>query len=223
MLRNWYFFLLCFTQLACNGAPSSNHTEATPSPLKKEQRANVQTGLKKAYFASGCFWCVEAIYESVIGVREAVSGYAGGKAKDASYDLVSAGYTDHAETVMVEYDPNLITYSQLVDVFFDSHDPTTPDQQGPDRGRQYRSAIFFTSEEEKNIALEAIRKRKEGQEYAGTIVTEVVPFNGFYAAEEYHQDFEKRNPNQGYVRAVSIPRLKKFQKKRPELLKPSAH
>lgn len=220
------FIMFCLTGItACQSASGSGHTPelssvATPSvqPLTPSP-----AGIKRAYFASGCFWCVEAIYESVIGVKEVVSGYAGGKAEDASYDLVSAGVTDHAETVLVEYDANLISFSQLVDVFFDSHDPTTPDQQGPDHGRQYRSAIFYTSEEEKQIALEAIRKRNESKVYASAIVTEVVPFNGFYAAEEYHQDFEKRNPNQGYVRAVSIPRLKKFQKKRPDLLKPSAH
>lgn len=218
----FFAWTLVFTGCQAN-TPTSSVVKHPDTSVLLQPPFEQQSGLKKAYFASGCFWCVEAIYESVIGVREVVSGYAGGSKSDASYDKVSAGVTDHAETVMVEYDPNIISYAQLVDVFFDSHDPTTSDQQGPDRGRQYRSAIFYTSEAEKQIALAAIQKINQSKMYADAVVTEVSPFQGFYAAEEYHQDFERRNPNQGYVRAVSIPRLKKFQKKRPDLLKENKH
>ena len=223
-MRFFLFFAwtLVFTGCRAN-TPTASVAQDPGTSLTPQPSAVEQVGLKKAYFASGCFWCVEAIYESVIGVREVFSGYAGGSKEDASYDKVSAGVTDHAETVMVEYDPNIVSYAQLVDVFFDSHDPTTADQQGPDRGRQYRSAIFYTSEAEKQIAMAAIDKINQTKVYADPVVTEVSPFQGFYAAEEYHQDFERRNPNQGYVRAVSIPRLKKFQKKRPELLKGKKH
>jgi len=176
-------------------------------------------GLSKAYFASGCFWCVEAIYESVIGVSEAVSGFAGGQADDATYDKVSAGLTEHAETVLVYYNPALVSYETLLTVFFDSHDPTTLNRQGPDSGYQYRSAVFYTTEEEKKQALEVIKSIDNSGLYDAPVVTQVVPFTGFYPAEDYHQDYKKRNPNQSYVRAVSVPRLESFKKKRPEILK----
>lgn len=178
---------------------------------------------QKAYFASGCFWCVEAIFESVNGVEEVVSGYAGGDAEGANYDAVSSGYTNHAESVCVYYDPSKISYNTLVEVFFGSHDPTTLNRQGPDFGRQYRSAIFFTNENEKLIADNFIEKLYEDRIYQrGLVSTEIVPFKEFFPAEDYHQDFEKRNPNHSYIQAVSIPRLKKFQKAYPKLLKHSS-
>lgn len=171
-----------------------------------------------AYFASGCFWCVEAIFESVEGVGDVVSGYAGGKASTAKYNLVSAGKTKHAEAVMVPYDSTKVDYETLLKVFFGSHDPTTLNQQGPDRGEQYRSSIFYQNKVEKEKAQTYIQQLlKEG--VFSKITTEVVPLEGFYAAEDYHQDFEQNNPNNGYVKAVSIPRLNKFKEKYPELLK----
>ena len=180
--------------------------------------------LSKAYFASGCFWCVEAIFESVEGVSEVISGYSGGSKKDANYNDVSAGITDHAESVEVYYDANVVSYETLLKVFFGSHDPTTLNRQGPDAGRQYRSAIFYQNEKEKMSAETYIQKLyTDGVFDEGSITTELAPLDAFYPAEEYHQDFERRNPNQGYVKAVSIPRLKKFQAKYPELLKKGAH
>ncbi len=197
------------------------------SPIKAEKNSHVTeytpvakdlTGLSKAYFASGCFWCVEAIFESVQGVEEVVSGYAGGKKSTANYSAVSSGRTKHAEAVEVYYNPDMVSYETLLVVFFGSHDPTTLNQQGPDRGPQYRSAIFYTNDAEKEQA-EAYIEKINGSQFGGNIVTEVVPFEAFYNAEDYHQDFEAKNPNQPYVRAVSIPRLKRFQAKFPELLK----
>lgn len=174
----------------------------------------------RAYFASGCFWCVEAIFESVYGVEEVISGYSGGSKEDASYELVSAGYTNHAETVEVYYDATKVSYATLVRIFFDSHDATTLNRQGPDAGRQYRSAIFYQNESEKIIAGDYISALYATGQYAkGSITTTLEKFTAFYPAEAYHQDFEKLNPNQPYVRAVSIPRLKKFQSKNPDLLK----
>ena len=173
---------------------------------------------KVAYFASGCFWCVEAIFESVEGVREAVSGYAGGNTINPTYQKIGTGTTGHAEAVAVYYNPEKVSFKTLVDVFFGSHDPTTKNGQHPDYGSQYRSIAFYTNEKEKQIIKAAIKKLNK-EVYNGKIVTEVTEHTKFYVAEEYHQNFEKRNPYNSYVRNVSIPRLKRFQKKFPGILK----
>ncbi|MDP5105872.1 MAG: peptide-methionine (S)-S-oxide reductase MsrA [Polaribacter sp.] len=173
---------------------------------------------KVAYFASGCFWCVEAIFESVNGVEEAVSGYAGGFTKNPTYQSIGTGKTGHAETVAVYYNPKKVSFETLVTVFFGSHNPTTVNGQDPDYGTQYRSIAFYKTDKEKESIEKAISKLNK-EVYNGKIATEVTKFSKFYEAEEYHQNFEKRNPTQGYVKAVSIPRLNKFKKKFPELLK----
>lgn len=177
--------------------------------------------LKVAYFASGCFWCVEAVFESVEGVEEAVSGYAGGKTKNPTYRKIGTGRTGHAETVAVYYDPTKVTFKTLVTVFFGSHDPTTKNGQHPDYGTQYRSIAFYSNDEEKDIIEKMITYLNKAV-YKGKIVTEVTKHTKFYEAEAYHQDYEKRNPNQPYVRSVSIPRLNRFKKRFPHLLKKSA-
>ena len=174
--------------------------------------------IKVAYFASGCFWCVEAVFESVIGVKEAVSGYAGGHTLNPTYQTIGTGKTGHAETVAVYYNPKKVSFTTLLTVFFGSHDPTTVNGQHPDYGTQYRSIAFYTNDVEKQTITKTISKLNK-EKYKGSIATEVTRLKKFYRAEEYHQDFEKRNPNQEYVRAVSIPRLLKFKKKFPELLK----
>ena len=191
-----------------------NNSEVVWSPPSEEQ-----DGLKKAYFASGCFWCVEAIYESLTGVTEAYSGYAGGQTVNPNYNQIGTGRTGHAEAVEVIYDPKKVSFGTLIQVFFGSHDPTTPNRQGPDYGSQYRSIAFYTSEEERIIIQDYIALLKEKEIFSKEIVTEVKPLEKFYFAEEYHQDYEKRNPNNPYVQQVSIPRLRKFQKLYPELLK----
>lgn len=173
---------------------------------------------KVAYFASGCFWCVEAIFESVEGVSEAISGYAGGHTKNPTYQTIGTGRTGHAESVAVYYDPQIISFKTLVDVFFGSHDPTTKNGQHPDYGTQYRSIAFYNSLEEKEIIEGAINKLNR-EVYKNKIVTEVKKIDIFHEAESYHQNYEKRNPYDRYVRNISIPRLKRFQKKFPELLK----
>ena len=179
----------------------------------------LQEGLKKAYFASGCFWCVEAIYESVRGVSEVYSGYAGGFTKNPNYNQIGTGRTGHAEAVEVLYDPKVVSYSTLVQVFFGSHDPTTPNRQGPDYGSQYRSIAFYNSDQEREIIQNYITLLQEKEIFSKEIVTEIKPLDKFYYAEEYHQDYEKNNPNNPYVKQVSIPRLRKFQNLYPELLK----
>lgn len=187
--------------------------------IKKEAVIDYQpkAGTEVAYFASGCFWCVEAVFESVIGVEEAVSGYAGGFTDNPTYQSIGTGQTGHAEAVAVYYNPEKVSFETLVTVFFGSHDPTTVNGQKPDYGSQYRSIAFYKTPAQKKVIDNVIEKLSKS--YAKKIVTEVTPFTKFYKAEEYHQDFERRNPNQGYVKAVSIPRLNRFKKKFPELLK----
>jgi peptide-methionine (S)-S-oxide reductase len=181
-----------------------------------------QEGASVAYFASGCFWCVEAIFESVIVVEEAVSGYAGGKTLNPTYEKIGTGKTGHSETVAVYYNPKKVSFKTLVAVFFGSHNPTTVNGQHPDYGSQYRSIAFYSNSNEKKIIEDAIIKLN-AEVYKEKIVTEVTAFTTFYKAEAYHQDFERRNPSQGYVKAVSVPRLNKFKKKFPQLLKKDKH
>ncbi len=174
-------------------------------------------GLERAYFASGCFWCVEAIYESVKGVKESISGYSGGHTQNPTYEASNTGRTGHAEAVEIYYDPNIVSFATLVDVYFGSQNPTQLNGQGPDRGSQYRSIIFYQNEEQKKI----IEEKKEilSEKLNKKIAAEILPFQKFWKGEGYHQDYEKRNPNNPYIRNVSIPRLKRFQAKFPKLIK----
>jgi len=195
----------------------------TPKPVDNKSQLwtppSISQGTEKAYFASGCFWCVEAIFESVEGVQEAHSGYSGGKTKNPTYNQIGYGNTGHAEAVEVIYDTKVVSFKTLVDVFFGSHDPTTLNRQGPDRGTQYRSVAFYQNDTEK-IAIDShIVKLIEEEIYSNKIVTEVTPLVKFYYAEEYHQDYEKINPENSYIRNVSIPRLNRFKAKYPHLLK----
>lgn len=181
-----------------------------------------QKGTKVAYFASGCFWCVEAIFESVSGVEEAVSGYAGGHTKNPTYESSNTGKTGHSETVAVYYNPKIVSFETLVDVYFGSHNPTTKNGQYPDFGSQYRSIAFYKTEVEKNIINAAISKLNK-EIYNGKIATEVTKFTKFYKAEEYHQNYKKLNPENPYIQKVSIPRLNAFKSKFPNLLKKSRY
>ncbi len=164
-----------------------------------------------ATFSEGCFWCSEEIFQSLAGVKDAVSGYAGGQQKNPTYDDVSDGKTGHAESVQVYYDPSVISYSTLVDAFFASHDPTTRDRQGPDEGSQYRSIAFYRNDLEKQIIEQAISKINASKKYGHPVVTQVLPFSKFYEAEKYHQEYITNHPNDSYVKHVSIPRFEKFK------------
>tara|TARA_Y100000991_G_scaffold86389_1_gene65102 strand:+ start:1812 stop:2405 length:594 start_codon:yes stop_codon:yes gene_type:complete len=177
-----------------------------------------QTELKNAYFASGCFWCVESIYESLEGVNDVVSGYSGGWLKNPSYRQVLTGKTGHAESIKVSYDPNQISFSKLVEVFFASHDPTTLNKQGPDIGPHYRSIAFYETNEEKIIIEKEIKRLLDNKVY-DLIVTEVKNFEIFYLAESYHQDYKIKNPNNPYIWNVSVPRIEKFKSNYSDLLK----
>jgi len=174
---------------------------------------------EKAYFASGCFWCVEAIFESLKGVEEVFSGYAGGTTTNPTYNSIGTGRTGHAESVEVIYDKSKISFETLVDVFFGSHDPTTLNRQGPDVGSQYRSIAFYKNEEEKEIISRKIDSLTNKNVFKKSIKTEIKKLEKFYYAEDYHQDYEKLNPNNPYVKNVSIPRLNNFKSKFSNLLK----
>ena len=178
----------------------------------------LQKNNKEAYFASGCFWCVEAIFESLKGVEEVYSGYSGGVTINPSYREVMSGNTGHAETVEIVYNPKIIDFKTLVKVFFESHDPTTKDSQGPDFGSQYRSIAFYKNENEKEIIKSYIEDLNKNV-FENKIVTEIIKFQKFYYAETYHQDFEKKNPNNLYINKVSIPRINNFKNKMESLLK----
>ncbi|MCL4119220.1 UNVERIFIED_CONTAM: hypothetical protein GTU68_021262, partial [Idotea baltica] len=177
----------------------------------------IVNGKARAYFASGCFWCVEAIYESVDGVIEVISGYSGGFTENPTYETSNTGRTGHAEAVEVIYNPKVVSFETLVDVYFASQDPTQVNGQGPDKGSQYRSIIFFQNETQKQIILN--KKEALAKTLNKTIAAEVYPFLKFWDAEDYHQNFEKLHPDHGYIRNVSIPRLRRFQSKMPNVLK----
>lgn len=218
--RNFLAFtfalVLLFSMNACSSTAQNGNS--SPNSSKKKEKVDLSK-LNRAYFASGCFWCVEAVFESVEGVAEAVSGYSGGTSPNPTYQIIGTGRTRHAEAVEVYYDSSKVDFPTLVKVFFGSQDPTTPNRQGPDRGPQYRSIAFYENATEKAAIESYIKELEASGEYSDPIVTEVTEFSKFWKAEDYHQDYERLHPNQPYIRGVSIPRLQKFQKKFPELLK----
>ena len=173
--------------------------------------------LDTATFAGGCFWCVEASFEQIKGVAEAVSGYAGGDKSTADYRLVSSGNTKHAEAVQVFFDPNVISYETLLDIFFTAHDPTQLNRQGPDVGTQYRSEIFYHNAEQQELAEAKIKSVQN--DFSRRVVTEISKLEGFYIAEDYHQDYERKHPNNSYIMNVSRPKIDKVAKKFKAILK----
>ncbi len=221
MLKNIFFtsisFFAFFTITIACASNTSEYKDFEPNVNQEILDTNT---LKKAHFASGCFWCVEAIYESVKGVKEVYSGYAGGHTKNPTYEASNTGKTGHAEAVEVWYDPKVISYKQLVDVYYGSQNIEQVNGQGPDKGSQYRSIIFYQNEAEKAI-IEAKIKALEATGLK--VASEVMPFTKFWMGEDYHQNYERLHPNQGYIQGVSIPRLKAFQAKYPELLKEKKH
>jgi peptide-methionine (S)-S-oxide reductase len=172
-----------------------------------------------ATLAGGCFWCLEAVFEQLRGVAKVQSGYAGGHLPNPSYQAVCTGMTGHAEVVQVAFDPAVISYRDLLGVFFTLHDPTTLNQQGGDVGTQYRSAIFYHDDEQRRVAEEVLRELEAEHVFDDPIVTEIVPLPAFYPAEEYHKEYYRRNPNQPYCRAVIAPKVAKLRSKYLEKLK----
>jgi len=218
------FLLLNFISLVLLACGNSTKQENVTKPeIANAEPVSVQSenGMQKAYFASGCFWCVEAIYESIEGVEESISGYAGGHTKNPTYESSNTGTTGHAEAVEVIYDPEVVSFKTLVEVYFGSQDPTQVNGQGPDLGSQYRSLIFYQNAEQKKIIEDVIAKVAEN--YDEPIAAEILPFQKFWEAEDYHQNYEKNNPGNPYIQKVSIPRLNRFKEKFPSILKEDAH
>ncbi len=214
-MKMFLLTLLLFV-FSCGNSSTKNPSKEETANAKPVE-VPVQDNKARAYFASGCFWCVEAIYESVEGVEEVISGYSGGHTKNPTYKTSNTGKTGHAEAVEVIYNPKKVDFATLVQIYFGSQNPTQINGQSPDIGSQYRSIIFFQNEEQKKI-IEDI-KVEVAKNYEKPITAEVVPFQKFWIAEDYHQNYEKLNPDNPYIQNVSIPRLEKFKKKFPELLK----
>ena len=212
---------LLLSFLSCTNAPSQTDKQKELATLPPVQ-TQVENGIHKAYFASGCFWCVEAIYESVKGVQESISGYSGGHTENPTYQSSNTGRTGHAEAVEILYDPTVISFSELVDVYFGSQKVTQRNGQGGDWGSQYRSIIFYQNDAEKEVIAEKI-KEQEAIYGEGKVAAEILPFQKFWEGEGYHQNYEARNPYNPYIQNVSVPRLRRFQQKFPHLLKRNAH
>ncbi len=176
----------------------------------------------RATLGGGCFWCLDAVFKALEGVTNVVSGYAGGTVKDPSYEAVCSGRTGHAEVVQVTFDPRVITFTDLLDVFFTIHDPTTKDRQGGDVGTQYRSIILYEDPEQKRVAEESIAAVTKEGVWDAPLVTEIAPLGDFYSAESYHQDYYAGNPDQPYCAAVIRPKVAKFRKRWAHRLKPEA-
>jgi peptide-methionine (S)-S-oxide reductase len=190
---------------------------AFPDPILDNK---IQEGPQTAVLAGGCFWCVEAVYQIIEGVTKVVSGYSGGSADTANYEAVCTGRTGHAEAVQVTYDPKKISYGQVLKVFFDvAHDPTQLNRQGADIGPQYRSAIFYSSPEQKDIAEAYIKQLNDAKVYRSPIVTQVVELKAFYLAEGHHQNYCNLHPYNPYVQAVAMPKVEKTLQKLPEMTK----
>jgi peptide-methionine (S)-S-oxide reductase len=188
-----------------------------PNPAVDVQNS---AATQTAVLAGGCFWCTEAVFEELKGVKKVVSGYAGGTKATANYKLVSEGKTEHAEAIQITFDPKQVTFGQLLHVFFQvAHDPTTLNRQGPDWGKQYRSAIFYMDEEQKKVAEAYVAQLTAAKAFPQPIVTQIVPSNGFYVAEDYHQDFVRINPSHPYVVQNAIPKIKKVRQQFTQLVK----
>ena len=208
--------LSLFVFLFSCGANQKNDDQTILVPDQKDSDVRkielvAPKGKAIAAFAEGCFWCSEHIFEAVVGVDSAVSGYAGGNVPNPTYELVNTETTGYAETVLIYYDPALVSYEELTKVFFTSHDPTTKDRQGPDRGSSYRSILFYLTPSELDIAVKSKDDFNKSM-YKNTIVSEIMPLKEFYRAEGYHQDYIEHNPYSPYVMGVSIPRYEKFKK-----------
>jgi peptide-methionine (S)-S-oxide reductase len=206
---------LCFTAGLCLG--SILMAAEFPDPAIDDKDVK---GEQTAVLAGGCFWCVEAVFQQIEGVKKVVSGYSGGDAATAHYEIVSTGRTGHAESVQVTFDSRKISYGKILKVFFDvAHDPTQLNRQGPDTGPQYRSAIFYSTPDQKKIAEAYIQQLNQAKVFRSPIVTQVVELKAFYPAEAHHQNFCNRNPRNPYVMGVAMPKVEKVKQKVPELAK----
>ena len=208
-------FAALVTITACNAKAKT--AAAVPAPVQDAPRA-ATPGQQTAVLSGGCFWGVQAVFQHVKGVISATSGYAGGSAKTAQYEIVSTGETGHAESVEIVYDPSQITYGELLRVFFSvAHDPTQLNRQGPDEGTQYRSSIFYSNDEQKRIAEAYIAQLEQAKTFSHPIVTKVVPLQAFYPAEAYHQNYATLHPNQPYIVFNDAPKVEHLRQQFPDL------
>ena len=211
-----------FIGLIFTAAMITGFVSCAQKSTKKNVANNSSQDLSKyshATFAAGCFWHEEALFESIKGVKEAISGYAGGTVKDPNYEMVETGNTGHAESVTVYYDPSKVSYQTLLEVYFAGQDPTQRDGQAPDFGSQYRSIAFYDNNSEKTAIDNYIKQLNASDKYHAPIAVQVMPLTKFWTAENYHQDYIEKNPGSMYVQNVSIPEIKKFQKEYPQLIK----
>ncbi len=200
--------------IVCELPAAARRADHSGFPDPTLDLAPTTAGPQTAVFAAGCFWCVEAVFERLDGVADVISGYAGGTTDTANYDAVCTGRTNHAEVVKIVYDPAVISYGALLKVLFAvAHDPTTLDRQGNDRGRQYRSAIFFQSDAEREVAAAYIAQLDAAKVFRSPVVTVLAPLEQFFVAETYHQDYAVRNPGQPYIAGVALPKVDKLEDK----------
>ncbi|MFT5215934.1 MAG: peptide-methionine (S)-S-oxide reductase [Glaciecola sp.] len=224
-MKSFLFTFSLALFLSCQNNSAQQNVESKSNKNKIEQgllnadpvEVALQDGKARAYFASGCFWCVEAVYESIKGVDEVINGYSGGHTLNPTYEASNTGRTGHAEAVEVIYDPTIVNFSTLVDVYFGSQNPIQVNGQGPDTGSQYRSIIFFQNDEQKQIIVQ--KKEALSKKLNKRLAAEVMPFQKFWRGEDYHQNYERLHPESGYIQRISIPRLNRFKQKFSHLLK----
>jgi peptide-methionine (S)-S-oxide reductase len=207
MIKSGIFFslIMLLAGASCGQRKNSENT----TPMKNQE---IEKGMALATFGNGCFWCTEAIFQQLNGVTKVVSGYAGGKVKNPSYKEVCTGLTGHAEVIQITYDPTKISYPELLEVFWQTHDPTTLNRQGADVGTQYRSVVFYHTDEQKQLAESYKKKLDESGAFDNPIVTEISPLSEYYPAEDYHQNYYKLNGSAPYCSYVIQPKLEKFKK-----------
>ena len=223
MLKQLLVFTLLFsiTSVGCSQQEvkttnsKKNGTKSISEYIKKNKYADYDV----ATFAGGCFWCTEAAFERIEGVKDVISGYSGGHTERPTYKEVGGGNTGHAEAIMIYFDPDVVSFETLLDVFFVAHDPTTLDRQGPDVGEEYRSAIYYHNEKQKELAEQTIKRIDDSGKLSRPIVTEVTRYEEFWVAEKYHQNYYELNPNQPYVSNVSRPKVEKVMKEFNSILK----
>ena len=206
--------------VALVGACAPVESAAPGAQTALEETPMTPTSLEIATLGGGCFWCIEAVFERLQGVEEAVSGYSGGRRANPSYEQVTTGATGHAEVVQVHFDPKVLSYRQVLEIFFAMHDPTTLNRQGADAGTQYRSVVFYHDDAQRKVAEELVAEFARDRVFPNPIVTELSPLEAFYEAEDYHQDYYENNGSQGYCRVVIAPKVNKLRTKYTELLKP---
>jgi len=211
-MTKYIFLFLLISLTACNKSKDANN-------FKDEDMMDTTAKLDTATFGSGCFWCAEAIFERVKGVHKVISGYAGGSVDQPSYEQVCTGKTGHAEVVQITFDPSIVSYADLLKIFWKTHDPTTLNRQGADVGTQYRSVIFYHSDEQKKFAEHYKRELDNSGAWDDPVVTEISAYATFYPAEKYHQNYFANNPTQGYCSFVIAPKVEKFEKVFKEKLK----